>query len=374
MRIVHVITKADVGGAQSHVLELSAAQVAAGHDVVVLAGVLGAAATQMTQRGVIVRQEPSLVRSISPLQDLRAARQITASLRTLRPDVVHAHSSKAGVLARLGARRLRVPCVYTAHGWPFQPAAPLQQRIVSRVGETFAARWWGHVICLTKAEADLAVRYRVVSRDRVHVVALGIPDSAFPVAAPQQADSADNRIDPPAIVRIVMVARFAAPKDQRGVISALTQLAPTGWQMDFVGDGDDLEPCQQLIRTLNLADRVSTLGQRDDVERLLSQADIAVLWSRYEGLPLAMMEAMRAGLACVSSLLPGTIELFGQPPVGRLATTGDQLAQALQALIDDQGLRFALGAAARLRYEQSFTLDRMVQCTQQVYEVAIRQP
>jgi len=355
---VHIITKGDVGGAQSHVADLATWQLAHGDDVTVIAGLDGPVSDRLRAAGVAVRVSPSLIRSANPLHDLRAVRALTSELAGLRPDVVHTHSSKGGFLGRIAARRGRTPAVYTVHGWPFQAAAPLAQRTLSRLGETVAGHLWGEVICLTQMELDLARRMRVVPELRLHLVPLGLPDG--PV---QFGDSG-------AIVRLVMVARFAAPKDHAGLLRVLAPLRDEHWHLDLIGDGPRRAECEQLARRLGIADRVAFLGSRTDVPAMLASADIACLVSSYEGMPLAVLEGLRAGIPVVASDLPGVRAILADSGAG-FAVDGGAMTDALRTLIGDAELRHRMGAAGRGRYERELTIDRMAGGVAAVYAVAV---
>jgi glycosyltransferase involved in cell wall biosynthesis len=365
MRIQHVITKADVGGAQTYALELATAQVADGHQVRIAAGTIGRMADIARSRGIGIDEERSLRREVSRGSDRRAARELVERLEAWRPDVVHAHSSKAGVLARLAARRCSVPAVYTAHGWPFQAGAPLTQRIMSWAGETFAAHRWGDVICLTDAEAARARRWKVVPNHRLHVVPNGLPD----VDRAYRADTRAEETEPnaPPTVGVVMVARFTPPKAQRGVILALASIPDVPWRMTFVGDGAGLTDAVSLAKQLGLEDRIAFLGDRPDVPQILASHDIGLLFSRYEGMPLALLEAMRAGLACVANDLTGVRTLFGEDAGLTVAFEERSLAAGIRCLVEDPDERRRLGRAARARYEADFSIEVNARRVMDVY-------
>lgn len=362
MRILHVITRGDVGGAQTQVLELATLQLARGHDVAIAAGSLGAMAGTASTRGLRVVEIPELVRSVSPLADFRAVGRVRRLLEAERPDVVHAHSSKAGLLVRLAARLQRVATVYTAHGWPFQRGAAFGQRATSWLGEWVAGHWWGEVICLTEAEHGRARRAHVVPSGRLHVVANGLPD----VEPPGRTDA---RPEGPLVV--AMVARFAPPKDHAGVINALTMLDDVGCVVRFVGGGPGLEAARSLARASGVDGRVEFLGDRDDVASILQDSDIGLLWSRYEGMPLAILESMRAGLPCVANDLPGAVELLGECGV-IVPHDSAALARALRSLAVDADRRAALGACARRRFLAQYAIERTVDATEAVYRTAIK--
>jgi glycosyltransferase involved in cell wall biosynthesis len=308
---------------------------------------------------------PSIAHARSNATLRRPLADVHAVLNELQPQIVHGHSSHAGLLARLAARRLHLPSVYTAHGWPFQRGASLVQRATSYVGEFAGGHIGDAVICLTEAERARALRSHVVRADRLWVVPNGLSD----VAPSRVRHAGDERG-----AGIVMVARFAPPKLQAELISVMSTLLDLPWRLTFVGDGPELARCSEVGRRL-LGDRVLFLGHRDDVEVLLADNDIAVLWSAYEGLPISLLEAMRAGLCCVGSDLPGVRTLLGRfasdPEVGLVAVSPEELAVKLRTVIGDRSARRELGVLARQRYERTYSAAAMEERTRSVYTAVL---
>jgi glycosyltransferase involved in cell wall biosynthesis len=365
VHVAHVITKLDVGGAQTHVAELALGQVDAGYRIDVVAGSDGPAAARVAAAGIPVRIVPELGASHGRFTQRAALAAVQRTLGEIRPDLVHGHSSNGGFHARLAARRLRLPSVYTAHGWPFQQGAPWRQRIMSFAGEFVGGHVGNAVIVLTEAERDRAVRARVVPRRRLWVVANGISD------VPPDLRRASSRGDHPAT--LVMVARFAPPKLQAELAATLTRLNELPWTLQFVGDGPELEACRAEVDAMpSLRGRVSFLGHRDDVAEILAASDIGILWSRYEGLPISVMEYMRAGLCCIASDLFGVRALFGDEAAGIVAGSDSELARELTDLLTTPGRIDALGQRARLRFESHYSVDAMVAATDEVYAAAVR--
>lgn len=367
MRIVHVITKGDVGGAQTHVVELARAQRSGGDDVRVVAGTDGPAVDQLVCSGIDVTVVSKLGRARTSPFELGALRSVMDAIAKATPDIVHAHSSTAGVLGRIAARRLHVASVYTAHGWPFQAGAPAIQRCISLVGEFLGGRLGDAVICLTAAETQRARHVRVVPNDRLWTVPNGIGD-----IGPQLLRSAREwrPISGASPMSIVMVARFAPPKEQAELIEAMATMTDLPWILTFVGDGPTLAACEEMSRRL-LGPRARFLGHRDDVPAILANSDAAILWSRYEGMPISLLEAMRAGVCCIGNDLPGVRELFGEPLAGVIAGTSAELFDALRHLSGEPSRIRAFGDLARLRYETSYTASAMAARTRRVYEDVI---
>lgn len=361
MRIAHVITKGDVGGAQTHVVELTRAQIEAGDDVTVIAGLDGPAMDRARANRVDVRIVPTLGGARSRWWQGAALRDVRAALASVRPDIVHGHSSNGGLLARVASWRDEYPCVYTAHGWPFQRGAPLAQRVLSFGGEFVGGHLGDAVICLTEEEARRARRVRVAPKRKLWIVPNGLAD-----VAPELRRGSGTTADAPAIV---MVARFASPKLQHEVIEAMKPLLDRPWSLTFVGDGPGFDACTALGHRL-LGDRVTFLGHRDDVPAILAAHDICLLWSRYEGMPISLLEGMRAGLCCVGSDLPGIRALLGEPRAGIVAVDAAGLSAAVGALIADPSRIRELGGLARRRFEQRYSAHAMETATRAVYEAA----
>jgi glycosyltransferase involved in cell wall biosynthesis len=365
VHVAHVITKLDVGGAQTHVVELALGQVAAGYRIDIVAGCGGPAAQRLDQAAIAVRIVPELGASHGRFSQRAALAAVTRVLGEIRPDLVHGHSSNGGLHARLAARRLDLPSVYTAHGWPFQKGASWTQRLMSFAGEFIGGRVGNAVIVLTDAERDRAVRARVVRRDRLWVVPNGISD------VPPGLRRARALGDRP--VALVMVARFAPPKLHAQLAAALAPLTDLQWTLQFVGDGPDLEACRAAVdATPSLRGRVFFLGHRDDVAEVLAACDVGILWSRYEGLPMSVIEYMRAGLCCVASDLPGTRALFGDEPAGVVVDSEAAVRRILTDLLTTPARLDDLGGRARLRYESQYSLDALVARTEAVYAASTR--
>jgi glycosyltransferase involved in cell wall biosynthesis len=358
MRIVHVITKAEHGGAQSYVAALAAAQCNGGEEVTVISGDDGPLLAAVAAVGASTHVLTSLRHRPSLRDDRRALRALRSTLASLAPDVVHLHSSKPGLLGRIAARRLQCPAVYTAHGWPFQHGAGAMQRIQSFVAEFVAARFGGHVIVLTDHERALARRWLRLPDERMHVVPIGIPvDDSTPVTS--------HEVDIPVVV---MVARFAAPKRFDRLIAALAANADLPWRAVLVGDGPDRSTAESLARPLG--DRIHFAGDVDDVPDRLGGAQIALLASDYEGFPLALLEAMRAGCCCVADNLPGVRAMFGKDG-GVIVPGHDAWPAVLRDVLADDALRSRCGEVAARRVRNEFDVASMAGRVERVYAAAI---
>lgn len=353
-----MITRPDIGGAQTHVLELL--RVGQGRREQHLAtGSEGPLTESARKLGVTVHILPTLDNLLHPSRDAVAIRDAYRLIRQLHPSLVHAHSSKAGLVARLAARTAGVPSVFTAHGWAFTEGAPQGRRLIALVSESLAAHWSARIICVSCYDRNLALRYRIAPPERLVTIYNGVAD----VDEGLWARPSDGNP-----VRATMVARFSRPKDQLALVRAASQLAGP-WELQLVGDGELLPQAKRQAERLGLHECIRFLGSRSDVPELLARSQVFVLASNYEGLPITIIEAMRAGLPVVASKVGGVPELVTDGDNGFLVPRGDvsALAHALQTLIDDPSLRERMGRRSRDRYLAEFTLERMIEQTERVY-------
>lgn len=360
LRALVVVTRGEAGGAQVHVLELVRG-LRGEVDFTVALGEEGFLADALAAEGVAVRLVPDLQRSVALGADLRAVRALVELCRRVRPDLVHTHSTKAGLLGRAAARVVGVPALHTAHAWSFSDGLAWSRKAVAVPVEALAGRVTARFIVVSEADGAIARRYRVASPAQLRVVHNGVADVACrsrPAAG-----------DPPVVV---MVARLASPKDPQLLLEALAAVR-TPWRLRLVGDGPDRAAVEGRVRALGLTDRVVLEGTRDDVPEILAQSHVFALVSRQEGLPLSILEAMRAGLPVVASDVGGVREAVQAGVTGALVARGDAvgLARSLEALLTDPAARASQGAAGRRAFEARFTAERMIAGTRSVYaEVA----
>jgi glycosyltransferase involved in cell wall biosynthesis len=360
VKIAYILTRADpIGGVQIHVRDLTAAVRAQGHSPTVIMGGSGPLVDQLQAHGTPTVVLQHLTTPISPMHDLRALREIRAALVDLGPDLLSVHTSKAGILGRLAGHSLRLPIVFTAHGWAFTPGIPALQAAVYRRIERFVGPFANKIIAVSEFDRRLALDAGIVTDDRVVTVHNGMPDIAPGLRA-------DPGRTPP---RLVMVARFAPQKDHPTLLRALAGLQDHSWQLDLIGDGPLLGKTRSLAATLGIAERVRFLGQRMDVDQILAQAQVSLLVTNYEGFPRSILEAMRAGLPVVASSVGGIGESVRDEETGYLVPRGnvELLRERIGRLLTVPALRVRMGTRGRTRYERHFTLGHVVAKTLAVY-------
>lgn len=339
--------------------DLTGTLVEKGEDVTVLAGGGGILFEQLAKTGVPCRLVKHLIHPIRPMQDLAAYREIKKALRELEPDLVTTHSNKAGLLGRLAARSLNIPVVHTSHGFLFSGRPNSPAGWFYRLMEKLASGFSDRVIAVCENEFKIAEQLKVIPPEKMVVVHNGLPDLQPLVIA--QPDT-----EPP---RLIMVARFAAPKDHQTLLKALGSLKKLPWSLTLIGDGDGRRNAEQLAVEIGIRERIDFLGVREDVPALLAASQIFVLSTRREGFPLTVLEAMRVGLPVVAANVGGISEAVETGTTGLLFPAGDfeTLQAHLALLIKNRTLRLKMGQVGRRCFSDKFTLEQMVDKTTAVY-------
>ena len=317
---------------------------ARGHDVVG-ACADGPLLADVRAAGVRVVAIP-MARSLSPVAQWRAFRALVRLIRAEKPDLVHGHMPISGFLARLAARLCGVPMVaYTCHGFLFNQPGPVWRR-----GLALAMEWLGGRLTdiFTTVSTEEAADAR---RLHIHRGAIGVGNGRDPALFhPDDLTRANVRatlgVPPPSVI-IVIVSRLVRHKGYPELLAALPDVP--GAELWVVGErlasdhGEDLEPL------FAGADRVRRLGYRADVAAVLAAADIFVLPSQFEGLPMSVIEAMLTALPVVATNIRGPREQVIDGETGLLVPPGDipALANALRRLVQDAAQRRRMGAAGR---------------------------
>jgi glycosyltransferase involved in cell wall biosynthesis len=356
-KILYVVTRAERGGAQTQVLELL--QSTRGYFEAALAtGETGFLTDEAQALGVPVFPVKHLAAPFKPLDDLRAFAELSKIIRSYRPDLIHAHSSKAGILARIAARFHRTPCVFTVHGWAFSQGVSFRRKCLALPAEWLAGSLGAAIITASEFDRDLALRYSICNPDRITTILAAKSDD--PTRANPEAG------DPPAIT---MVARFCPQKDHLTLLRALSEVK-TPFRLRLAGDGPMLDRARITAEQLGLMSKTDFLGNCSHIADLLSTTQICALISRYEGLPVSILEAMRAGLPVIATDTGGVSEAVRHNWNGLLVERGDysQVRAAFETLLQNPAMRAEFGRNSRRAFERNFRVETMIERTFALYE------
>jgi glycosyltransferase involved in cell wall biosynthesis len=347
-KILLVSTKADLSGAPLHVLELAKGGSENGLQVTVVFGEDGVVRQHLEDLGISTHVVESIKSRINIILDLKAIFNLNRIVKQLSPDLIHAHSSKAGMIARLVAFWHSIPAGYTIHGWGFGPGRNALIAIYVRIVEWLLKSITTFYIAVSEADVRLGIDRLGIPKSKISCIHNGMPD-----------------IEPKARARpgqtVIMVARNDFPKDYACLIKAIEHIPVT---LRCVGRDTDTDRFKKMAYDAigKSVEKIEFMGVRSDVSDLLSSSNIFVLSSRFEGLPLSIIEAMRAGLPVITSDVGGCSELVKEGINGLLVKAGDieALRKAIGSLAADFEMQRKFGEASRAIYERKFSSARMV--------------
>jgi glycosyltransferase involved in cell wall biosynthesis len=357
MKILHITES--LGAGVGHFLLLATrGQVTAGHEVVLAHSIrsdtivdqIDAQFSFLTKRIVL-----PMVTPVSFVQDALAVVHLMQRIRQEQPDVIHLHSSKAGVLGRVAACLVgsRASVFYSPHGFAFlrQDVSKLKQALFL-VFEQMAARLGGTLVACSRSEAALAI-------DKVHHPSVQLVENATDFNEVQiSTGSPDNTVN---VLNAGRACYQKAPWRFKAVAQACADL-PT--RFVWLGEGD-LAHQLQFERTLNL--RLTGWLTRSKVAQYLAQADVFLMPSLWEGMPLALIEAQAAGVPAVVSNVEGCRDVVQDGVTGFVCDTDEDLCARTRQLIDDASLRKRMGDNAARIARARFSVARMSEELLQLY-------
>ena len=368
LRVLEMIDRPFIGGGQVHVLTLAGALNTALFDVSVASAAGGPFEVEAVRAGLTF-VPVTMGKSLRP----GTARRIAAVLRGRSFDILHTHGGIAGVYGRWAARLAGTPVVvHTLHGIHYlRYRNPLLRAAYVRQ-ERYFARRSDAVIVVSEADAAAARRRRLVPEDKLRIIRNGIAALPDPRAAVEAAAASGLRqLLPPDGPLVAAVARLHR---QKGIIH-LIKAAPAilsrfpGARVAVAGGGPLENELRREIGRLGLEDRFLLLGERSGAAGLISLADVFVLPSLWEGLPLALLEAAALGKPIAATDIDGVREVVRDGETALLVPPADprRLADAVVRLLEDGDLAARLGARARAEIPGLFTLSGMIGAIEKLY-------
>ena len=379
MRIVHVITRLILGGAQENtLLSVDGLHHDHGDEVTLITGPAegpeGDLFTRAEARGLQVEVMPELVRAIRPRTDLAAYRQLRRSIGRLRPEVVHTHSSKAGIVGRAAAWDERVPAVvHTIHGLPFGPSeSSIKNRLYVAL-ERWASRRCHAIVSVCDAMTDQALAAGVGRPEQYSTVYSGMDVDAFLSPSRSRAEvRADLGLQPDEVA-FATVARLFERKGHDDILAAAPAILAANPKVRFVfiGDGVLRDRLASDAARLGVGHAVQFTGlvPPDAIPSLLNGVDAVVHPSLREGLARVLPQALLVGRPAISYDVDGAYEVV-TPETGILLPPRDiaGLTAAILRLAGDADLRHRLGQAGRTRFADQFRSETMVRHLRSLYE------
>jgi glycosyltransferase involved in cell wall biosynthesis len=378
MRVAHVITRLIVGGAQENTLaSVLGLRQKPGLEVELIAGPTrgseGSLESTCSAYPQMLTILPQLVRSVHPWKDALALRQLTRLFRVRRPDIVHTHSGKAGILGRLAGARARVPTIiHTIHGPSFGSFQGRLSNALFRSAERYAATVTTHFVVVAEAMKEQYLAAGIGCPDQYSKILSGFPLEPFLAAANDLQLRARLGLAPEDIV-IGKIARLFELKGHEDLLAIAPELVSRCPRIKLllVGDGPRRGQIERQARALGIEKHVVFAGLVPPaaVAPLLGVMDVLAHLSRREGLPRAVSQALAAARPVVAYDVDGAREVCLDNETGFLLPPGDlpALRERLLRLAQDAGLRERLGRTGQQFVRCRFGVQQMVDALYELY-------
>ena len=373
IKVAHVVTRLDLGGAQQNTLATVRGLDPARFEALLVCGEGGYFDPEVRADAHIrAFFLDSLVREISPLRDLLAILELWKIFQTERPQIVHTHSSKAGILGRLAAALAGTPIIiHTYHGFGFHDRQNPISKSVYVLLERLCSLFTTRLIYVSRSNAVYAERQGLGPANDATIIRSGVKLSAFPA----QVDAAKLKMSVGIGMHKPVVVSIGNLKPQKNAVDFVAAAAKVSAKLPearfvFIGDGPQRRALEAKAFSLGLEGKIMFLGWRRDGAQWLAASDVFALTSLWEGLPRALVEALRTGLPAVCYATDGVVDVLREGENGFLVPPGDvdAFAERLARLLEDAELRRRLGAAAAASIGPEFDLDAMVRAQEKLYE------
>jgi len=374
LRILHVVGDSKYGGGDVVIERLASEARRRGHQASVLAGD-PVVQERLRKAGVGVVDLDCIWRSVRPFRDLAGLVRLRRHLSAERYDIVHTHTSKAGVIGRLAARWARVPVViHTVHGFAFHEGSVWHEMLLYCVVERGAAHFCDALVTVSQFHCDWAAQLRI---GNVHT-RVAIPNGIDPSRVRCSSARAEVRARLGFRDRQILCLTAGRLAKQKGIDILLQALAKVKEESDIhlllAGDGEERQALERMTQELGLETRVTFLGFRTDLGDLLSAVDMVVLPSLWEGLSISLLEAMAAAKPIVTTDIGSNLEVTGNGKAALIVTVGSvkELAGAIVELARDTKRRAELGAQALVEFERNYREERMLSRYMNLYARLVR--
>ncbi len=375
-KIIYLITQSELGGAQKNVLDL-AVSLKNDYEILVAAGPEGQGQLlkELEKQKIKTKKLSWLRRSVNPLFDFLAFWEIKNLLKKEKPDILHLHSSKAGILGSLAASP-KTKIVYTVHGAVFEAAFSSLAKKIFLMLEKWTARFKNKIICVSQNDKNLWLKNKVADEKKLVVIHNGLNIEKLNFLPQETArKELENFIKHP-LKNVFLVGTIANLYPEKGLlylIKAAKIIKKHELLSNFIfiviGEGRQRKLLEKMIKERELENVFFLTGALPQASLYLKAFDSFVLPSIKEGFPYTILEAMAAGLPIVTSAVGGIPEIIQNKKNGLLIFSKNPkaIAESLVEIAKNKSLKDNLSFAAKKR-SQDFTLDKMIYETKKVYQ------
>lgn len=361
IRILRVIARLNIGGPALHVTHLARGLDAARFETLLVTGQIGPGEGDMSDlaRGLSWKIIPELGREVSPTADLTTLIKLWGLIRRYRPHIVHTHTAKAGAVGRVAARLAGAPrVVHTFHGHTFRGYwGPAGSRAVI-AAEQMLARLSDRLVAVSDRVREDLVEFRIAPPEKIVAIPLGLDLSPFAVG---------NRRSLPEKPVIGIVGRLVPIKNHALFLEMARRLIRGGFPGSFMVVGDGELRGELELSAADLKDRITFAGWRRDLPQVYSELSVVVNTSLNEGTPVALIEAMAAGVPVVATAVGGVPDVVRHGETGWLAPSGDAdaLAEAVRTALSEGQ---CVVAEAQAQVLDRYSKERLTRDMEKLYE------
>lgn len=374
LRILHIVGDSKFGGGSIMVLKLAQRAREAGYDVSVLT-------TDSVFQQVLKEYNIKIVdldviwREIRPVKDLFGLYKLYSYLRKNRYDIIHTHTSKAGFVGRIAARLAGVPIIiHTVHGFAFHEESNFIEVKLFSFLEKIAGYFCDKIVTVSEFHRKWALKLKIANEDKIVSIPNGIAKDRVIPKRKREVIREELKLSEDDFI-ILTTGRLAPQKGIEYLIRAVPLLISKieSFKLLIVGEGPLRDYLEDLVRELKIVQYVYFLGFRRDVGDLLNIADVVVLPSLWEGLSIALLEAMAASKPIITTSIGSNIEVLEDGVAGILVPSKnvERLAEAILKLYEDKDFRKKIALAGYNRYRDCYTEERMLDKYMELYKEMI---
>ncbi|MDR1942282.1 MAG: glycosyltransferase family 4 protein [Endomicrobium sp.] len=375
IKVCYIITKLELGGAQKVALYTAGNLDKSRFCQFMISGSGGALDAQASKQVRLI-SFPFLVRQISPLKDLKALFAIYKVLKKEKPDIVHTHSSKAGILGRIAAKLAAIKTIiHTIHGYGFNETQPKPVKYFYILLEKFCAHLTDRLIAVSKEDIKKGIFYKIAKEEKFVLIRAGIDIDYYknyipdPFFRKSLGISADAKI-------ITTIGPFKPQKNLKDFIEAANITLKTIAQAVFliVGDGELRKQIESQIASYGLQNKILLLGWRSDIAKILRASDLYVMTSLWEGLPCTIIEAMCCAVPVIANGVDGVKEIISEAVNGYKTQPYhyQDTAAKITELLKNETLLKDMGVNAKNSITEEFDINYALKRHEALYESLIK--
>lgn len=370
IKLCIIVTKLELGGAQKVALALCEKIDLNRFDPFLICGCGGILDKEISGK-IRVYFIDDLIREINPLKDIKAVFKIYKILKKERPDVVHTHSSKAGIVGRFAAKLAGINgIVHTIHGFSFNDTQKKAKKKMFVFLERIGAKISKYLIPVSVENINKGLENKIGKKEQYRYIRLGIDIDIFKNYKLKPSLREELKFSGEDFV-VTTIGPFKPQKNLPDFVRIAGKMVKDNKNFKFVivGDGEGRKELETLIKNYGISDSICLIGWRKDISNILNSSDVFVMTSLWEGLPISTIEAMSCGLVPVVNAVDGQIEIIKDNCTGFLIRPYDieTSIEKILFLAKNPDIRKQMGETARNSIDNSFSIEYMIKQHEKLY-------